>query len=265
LRWQDCELQAINRLPDDIDYRDAADEIAFLVAVREAERDIEQGRVISNEQMKARIGEWTEKSSSDIEAIVRYIAHRNPKAAARMGYGIYECAQIQHPEAGTVLDELRESGWRKLIFRRWKEQVGEIDRYSPDEPCPWCLGRISQKALAFEFMTDEEREQRANAAADAVGRGIDGEQYWGNAPQRELTVGYMTTRVGAMQTGYVEGWSTGASKMPHQRFQFDIGMPLLGVVPIQKSRRPECSCNRTKGWSDQGRADSSVTKPSHWN
>lgn len=54
-------LQAINRLPDDIDYRDAAAEIAFLAAVREAERDIEQGRVVPNEQMKARIAEWTGK------------------------------------------------------------------------------------------------------------------------------------------------------------------------------------------------------------
>jgi plasmid stabilization system protein ParE len=27
---------------------------------------------------------------------------------------------LQHPEAGTILDELREGGWRKLIFRRWK-------------------------------------------------------------------------------------------------------------------------------------------------
>ena len=63
---------------------------------------------------------WTEKSSSDIEAIVRYIARRDPKAAARIGLGIYDRVQIlvQHPEAGTVLDELRESGWRKLIFRR---------------------------------------------------------------------------------------------------------------------------------------------------
>ncbi len=52
-------LQAINRLPDDVDYRDVADEIAFLVAVREAERDIDEGRLISNQQMKARIAEWT--------------------------------------------------------------------------------------------------------------------------------------------------------------------------------------------------------------
>ena len=52
-------LQAVERLPDDIDYRDASEEIAFLAAVREAERDIEDGRLVTNEQMKARIAEWT--------------------------------------------------------------------------------------------------------------------------------------------------------------------------------------------------------------
>lgn len=54
-------LQAINRLPDDVDYRDVSDEIAFLAAVREAENDIQEGRLISNEQMKTRIAEWTGK------------------------------------------------------------------------------------------------------------------------------------------------------------------------------------------------------------
>jgi plasmid stabilization system protein ParE len=65
---------------------------------------------------------WTEKASGDIEAIVRYIARRDPNAAARIGFGIYDRAQIllQNPAAGTILDELREGGWRKLIFRRWK-------------------------------------------------------------------------------------------------------------------------------------------------
>ncbi len=144
------------------------------------------------------------------------------------------------------------------------EQVGEIARYTADEPCPWCLGRIDQKALAYELMTDAEREQRAQAAAEAVKRGIDGAQYWGDKPPRELTVGYMTTAIGAMQAGYAEGWITGASTMPHQRFQFDLGMPLLGVVPADKPRKPECSCNWTKGWGDQARAERSVTKPPHW-
>lgn len=59
MRVKDQILQAISQLPDDIDYRDVADEVAFLAAVGEAERDIEQGRLVTNEQMKARIGEWT--------------------------------------------------------------------------------------------------------------------------------------------------------------------------------------------------------------
>lgn len=65
---------------------------------------------------------WTERASNDIEAIVRYIARRDPAASARVGFGIYDRAQIllQHPESGTILDELRHGGWRKLIFLRWK-------------------------------------------------------------------------------------------------------------------------------------------------
>lgn len=56
---KDQVLQAIHRLPDDIDFRDITEEIAFLVAMREAEQDIEEGRLVSNEQMKARIAGWT--------------------------------------------------------------------------------------------------------------------------------------------------------------------------------------------------------------
>lgn len=52
-------LQVIHRLPDDIDYRDVTEEIAFLAAMREAERDIEDGRLVTNEQMKTRLSEWT--------------------------------------------------------------------------------------------------------------------------------------------------------------------------------------------------------------
>lgn len=65
---------------------------------------------------------WTERASADIEAIVRYIGRHNPQAATSIGLGIYDRAQllITHPLAGTFLDELRDGGWRKLIFRRWK-------------------------------------------------------------------------------------------------------------------------------------------------
>jgi plasmid stabilization system protein ParE len=65
---------------------------------------------------------WTERASGDIEAIVRYIARRDPNAAGRIGVGIYDRVQIlqQNPVAGSILDELRAGGWRKLIYRRWK-------------------------------------------------------------------------------------------------------------------------------------------------
>ena len=52
-------LQAIQRLPNDIGFRDVTDEIALLAAVEEAERDIEDGRVISNVEMKSRIAQWS--------------------------------------------------------------------------------------------------------------------------------------------------------------------------------------------------------------
>ena len=54
-------LEAIQRLPEDIDFRDVIDEIALLGAVHEAERDVQEGRVISNEEMKSRIAQWTER------------------------------------------------------------------------------------------------------------------------------------------------------------------------------------------------------------
>lgn len=56
---KDQVLQLIHRLPDDIDYRDVAEEIAFLAAIEDAELDIEKGHLVSNEQMRERIVAWT--------------------------------------------------------------------------------------------------------------------------------------------------------------------------------------------------------------
>ena len=56
--WNEQVLQAIQRLPNDIDFRDVTDEIALLAAVQEAERDVENGRLISNDEMKSRIAQW---------------------------------------------------------------------------------------------------------------------------------------------------------------------------------------------------------------
>lgn len=51
-------LSAIQRLPDDINFRDVNEEIALLAAVQEAEEDIREQRLVSNDKMKGRIEEW---------------------------------------------------------------------------------------------------------------------------------------------------------------------------------------------------------------
>jgi hypothetical protein len=52
-------LSAIERLPEDADFKDVKDEIAFLAAVHEADDDIAAGRTVTNEEMRRRIGAWT--------------------------------------------------------------------------------------------------------------------------------------------------------------------------------------------------------------
>ena len=43
---KEAVLQAIHRLPDDVDYRAIAEEIAFLATLEQGEQDIHSGRVV---------------------------------------------------------------------------------------------------------------------------------------------------------------------------------------------------------------------------
>ena len=54
-------LTAINRLPDDIDFNDIAEEIAFLAALEEAEDDIRSGKLIAHDQIRARVDSWLKR------------------------------------------------------------------------------------------------------------------------------------------------------------------------------------------------------------
>jgi hypothetical protein len=51
--------QATQRLPNDVDFRDVTGGIALFAAVQEAEQDIRDGRLISNDTMKSRIAQWS--------------------------------------------------------------------------------------------------------------------------------------------------------------------------------------------------------------
>ena len=56
---KEAVLQAIHRLPDDVDYRGIAEEIAFLAALEQGGQDIHSGRVVSNEDVRKKLESWT--------------------------------------------------------------------------------------------------------------------------------------------------------------------------------------------------------------
>jgi hypothetical protein len=145
-----------------------------------------------------------------------------------------------------------------------REQVSEIAYYRPGSLCPWCCNRVTVSAIRYETSTEAERKFMANAAAEAERKGIDGAQYWGDTPPPELTVGYLTTMLGAIGAGYAQNLILGAGTVPHQRFQFDIGMPSFAIVEDSREGSKECACRRVIGWGDQAKADRSVSKPAHW-
>lgn len=144
------------------------------------------------------------------------------------------------------------------------EQVAEIAAYEPGYPCPHCQGRIDQAALTEELIDDAERIRRCQAAAESQARGDDGRQYWGGPTPQEMTVGYQTATVANLAAGYAIGWLTGASRIPHRRFQFDPGMPCLAVTPAEGQHQSVCTCLSTMGRADQARADRGVSRPNHW-
>ena len=145
---------------------------------------------------------------------------------------------------------------------RVTSQLIEIARYSAGEPCPYCQDRIPALGLNEELMPPYERERCAMAAAEAIKRGEDGTAYWQGGPPQLPAVGYLTTVAGAMAAGYALNWLLGTATMPHQRMQFDLGVPEFGFVSVDANQQPSCGCIRWQGYADQG--ERTVTMPAHF-
>ncbi len=52
-------LQALGTLPEDASYNDLQEEVKILAALEEADSDIREGRVVSHEEVKRRLAQWT--------------------------------------------------------------------------------------------------------------------------------------------------------------------------------------------------------------
>ena len=77
---------------------------------------------------------------------------------------------------------------------------------------------------------------RSGQQPEAIQRGVDGAQYWGDKPLRELTVGYMTTTVGAIQAGYAEGWLTGAFECRIKDFNLILECRCLALCLLKNPK-----------------------------
>jgi hypothetical protein len=142
-------------------------------------------------------------------------------------------------------------------------QIAQFVRFLPNDPCALCRGMVSPQRLQCELMSEAERAQRRAAADAARARGDDPAPYWSQQPQLN-TVGFLTTAVGALAAGYVVGWLTGRFDLPFSRLQMNFVARLLDVVEVSDRSRPECACQRIRGWADQGVADALITPPDHW-
>jgi predicted transcriptional regulator len=52
-------LRALETLPEDASYEELQEEVRILAALEEAEVDIREGRVVSHEEAKRKLAEWT--------------------------------------------------------------------------------------------------------------------------------------------------------------------------------------------------------------
>ncbi len=52
-------VQAVQDMPDEATFAEILEQIAILAAIREGEEDADAGRVMSHEEIKKRISQWT--------------------------------------------------------------------------------------------------------------------------------------------------------------------------------------------------------------
>ncbi len=133
---------------------------------------------------------------------------------------------------------------------RLTTQKAEWVAYWPDGPCPLCDGRINWTEVNQELMPEEEKQLRMQQAEQATKEGGNPDQYWRKSPKL-LAVGYLTTMVGSLATGYALHWLTGMARMPADWFQIDVGYPQLGYLQPERKINSACCCRLHQGWADQ--------------
>lgn len=141
-------------------------------------------------------------------------------------------------------------------------EVMQFTQYFPGSPCIYCRDAVDPRRLSQELMDPSERQERRRQAEEADERGGDRNMYWHGEPQI-LTVGHLTTAAAAIAASYAIGILTERFGPPSSFFQCDLLADGLGYVPVELEPRPGCTCQRMRGFGDQGAEESIISAPKH--
>mgnify|MGYP001208012194 CR=1 FL=1 len=139
-----------------------------------------------------------------------------------------------------------------------------------NEAFPGVSGGVTYQWSLSQMLQDIPGGYVPNSREINTGTGLQG----GGALSANLTLSLADTAVAARSYGGAntiatftvdaQGRLTGAFRLPHDRFQLDIGQPGFGFVTPGRTANPECACGRHIGWADQAKSYRNVVLPAHW-
>jgi molybdopterin/thiamine biosynthesis adenylyltransferase len=142
-------------------------------------------------------------------------------------------------------------------------QVIQINRLFPSEPCVYCRRMINPQIVSQELLSEEEREKRITEAERACKESRPANAYWVDMPQLN-TVGYLTTMVGSLCSGFIIGYLTNRFCMPKNRLELTLSSKGTQLVEKNSIVNPECICQSCIGGADQNILGIISSAPSHW-
>lgn len=142
-------------------------------------------------------------------------------------------------------------------------QVLQLNRYGPGLGCAYCRSQVNAVLLSQELMTPEERDNRKNAAEQAVLRGEKPDPYWTREPIIP-TVGSLTTLAAELMMNSTLGILTGRYSGLAQFLELDLLAVDLGVISVPFRSKPDCSCTSFAGHGDASEAGRLISAPGHW-
>lgn len=142
-------------------------------------------------------------------------------------------------------------------------QAVQINRLFPSDACVYCRNMIDSRIVSQELMSEDDQDRIRNEARLAGEEGRNPNAYWVDTPQLN-TVGYLTTMVGSMASGFGIGYLTERFSMPTNRLELSFNKRGTSIVEQNATPKSSCSCQNMRGVADQIPEATLISPASHW-